>query len=63
MEQGVNTMTELFTSIGGAVTGLLDIVTDVVAWGVQEPIILIGLGASVAGMAFRLFRKGKKSVK
>ena len=48
-------MTELFSSVTSCLTSVLGMITDVISWGVQEPVILIGLTIGIAGGALSLF--------
>jgi hypothetical protein len=48
-------MSSLFTSVTSCLTSVLGLITSVIAWGVEEPVILIGLTIGIAGGALSLF--------
>ena len=52
-------MAELFTAVGGCFTSLATMITNILSWAVSEPIILIGLTASIASVAIGLFGSAK----
>ena len=52
-------MTELFTAVSGCFTSLTTMITSILSWAVSEPIILIGLTASIASVAIGLFGHAK----
>lgn len=52
-------MTELFTAVGGCLTNITSMITTVLSWAVGEPLILIGLTASIASVAIGLFGSAK----
>ena len=52
-------MAELFTAVTGCFTSLATMITSILSWAVDEPIILIGLTASIASVAIGLFGHAK----
>jgi hypothetical protein len=48
-------MTELFSSVTTCLNAVLELVTELISWGVQEPVILIGFTIGIAGGALSLF--------
>lgn len=62
MEGGTNAMTEIFTNITPVITSLLDVVADVVTWGLSNPVIMLGFAASIVGIAVGIFSAVKQAV-
>lgn len=62
VEGGVNLMTELFTKVTPVVTSLLEVVTDVITWGLDNPIILLGFAGGIVALAVGIFRSVREAI-
>ena len=52
------TIGSILASVGEGITAILGIVSSTIAWAVGEPLILLSLGVSIAGIALKFFRNG-----
>lgn len=50
-------MTDLFTGLSGVTSGIFDMVGDVTAAMIANPVLLVGFGLSLVGLAIGLVKK------
>lgn len=63
IEGGITAMEALFTAITGCFSLITGFITAILAWAVTEPLILIGLTASVAYVCINLFGESKHAAR
>ena len=62
VEGGVSVMTELFTKMTPVITGLLEVVTSVITWGLENPVVMLSFAASIVGIGVAIFRAIKDAI-
>lgn len=56
-------MAEFLTEAGAALTGVLGFIPTVWDAITSNPLMMLGVGTFVAGIGFKLLKKGKKAAK
>ena len=62
VEGGANVMTELFTNMTPVITSLLDVVTSVITWGLDNPVVMLSFAASIVGIGVAIFGAIKNAI-
>lgn len=53
---------DIFTTIGPAVSGLLEVATDVITWALANPIIQVFFAGSLIGLGITMFTAAKRAI-